>query len=177
MCRHENAFQKCSKIEKASFEIIYEWLEDKTLKIFPFNEEDWQKNYGDFVAVKEDVAKRVDLKAEERWTGNIFAETWSNRTYNFANPGWMHHLKADQIWYFFFDTRKLIFIEFKEFKEWFDKQEYNYTDEYGNKSIKPNSWMFKEKVQDKHKQKNITVGRIVPIQFLINNKFAKEIQL
>ena len=51
----------------------------------------------------------IELKAEEKHTGNLFLETWSNKNLDNklshaergSNPGWLQKLSADLLLYYF----------------------------------------------------------------------------
>lgn len=95
----------------------------------------------------------VEFKIEETYTGNFFLETWSNKKFGMANPGWMVTLRTDRLWYYFLNTDQLFVIDFEKLFEW----------AFGNSSSTGNIYDYREAKQYKHQQKNITCGRIVPV--------------
>jgi len=106
-----------------------------------------QHTVGDALVQKDGIAYGVEFKIEQRWTGNFFLETWSNKKWE--TPGWLFTLDTDVLLYYFEDKRLLYSIPFQKLKKWAETQ--------GN--MEP----FPEKAQRKYDQKNDTWGRCVPI--------------
>jgi hypothetical protein len=124
-----------------------------------------QQELGD--AIFNDRAGRVwsvEIKAEERHTGNLFIETWSNRNLTDrsshsergSNPGWALKLRADLLFYYFLDADSLYIIDMFELKRWL----FGYGQQVGN------IYRFPEVVQSKWSQANETVGRLVKLDDL-----------
>lgn len=106
----------------------------------------------------------VEIKVEEKHTGNLFLETWSNRNLNDksahaergSNPGWLVHCRADALLYYFLDTDDLYTINLFRLKRW----------AFGSSESAPHIYLHSEKPQSKYVQPNDTHGRVVPISVL-----------
>jgi hypothetical protein len=94
----------------------------------------------------------VELKAEQRSTGNLFLEVWSNRSQ--FNPGWMWKLNADLLLYHFLDSDELYSVNFQRLKRWFHG-----CDHRG----RPPSSLYQHVEQGKYQQRNDTWGVLVPL--------------
>jgi hypothetical protein len=102
----------------------------------------------------------VELKAEERHTGNLFLETFSNRNLTDRQShadrgisrGWLDHCRADWLFYFFEDRDLLYVVDLFELKRW--------------AFVQGQIYKFRECVQRKYDQPNETVGRVVPVSVL-----------
>lgn len=117
---------------------------------------DIQGACGDFVCRTIDGDnKYFDLKVEERWTGNLFLETWSNLGFN---RGWLDKVKTDYIIYYFLNKGVFYLIDFPRLKAW----------AYGTPSECGKLDKYKEVPQSKHRQRNVTKGRLVPIRVIWN---------
>lgn len=92
----------------------------------------------------------VELKFEQRHTGNFFFETWSNRSPSMPKPGWTKTLRSDYVLYFFLDTYELYIIDRPKMFEWL--------------FVEGNERKYPERPQSKYEQLNKTVGLIVPIE-------------
>ena len=107
----------------------------------------------------------IKVEAEERY-GNLFLETWSNRNLEDrqshitrgSNPGWMHHLRADLLLYYFLDTDRLYVLDLFRLQQW----------AFGSKLTgQPGGiYAYPEKPQGKRSQMNDTWGRCVPLSAL-----------
>lgn len=119
---------------------------------------------GKINGVQTRVLKGIEIKAEERHTGNLFLETWSNKNlddaFNHAQigskEGWLKTIRADCLWYYFLDTGDLYVIDLLRLKQW----------AFGVNEKPGNIYRFKEVPQKKYNQKNDTYGRLVPIEVL-----------
>lgn len=112
-----------------------------------------QPRYGDaFANDSADVFGAIEFKVEERFTGNLFLETWSNLDFLRSKQGWMYSLKVDRLWCYFLSDDVLIDISFSKLWEWafVQRRIYRYT----------------EVPQRKTAQLNTTCGRLVPIETL-----------
>jgi hypothetical protein len=115
----------------------------------------------------------VELKAEQKSTGNLFLETWSNR--NFDDPvshaehgctvGWLLKATADLLLYHFLDCDRLYAFNLLALKRWAFTAESVRKAEDGGK-LPGRVYDFVELVQQKYRQPNRTAGRIVPIRVL-----------
>lgn len=107
----------------------------------------------------------VELKIEQRYTGNLFIETWSNRNTESrashaergCNRGWLDHCRADLILYYFIDTDDLFVIDLFKLKQW----------AFGTGENGPNIHRFPEKKQMRYDQKNDTWGRLIHKDVLV----------
>jgi hypothetical protein len=116
----------------------------------------------------------VEVKGERKWTGNLFLEVWSNRSYDPAHPlrpGWLISSQADLLLYGFltgarlpgepwYDTCPFYAMSLPRLQTW----------AFGCGETPGRIWHpdFREVTQRAYCQKNETVGRIVPISVLEN---------
>lgn len=106
----------------------------------------------------------AEIKAEERWTGNLFLETWSNRNFSDrdshaergSNRGWMDHCRADLLLYYFLDADWLYTVDLFRLKQW----------AFGFGGQDGHIYDYPERAQSKYGQRNETCGRLVPIEDL-----------
>ena len=96
----------------------------------------------------------VEVKTERRTTGNMFLETWSNRTR--LTHGWLHTLTADVLAYMFLDTRVLCLVPMKPLQQW----------AFGTGEGPGHLYQYPEKKQRIFDQLNDTWGRCVPIDVI-----------
>lgn len=120
----------------------------------------------------------VEMKAERRWTGNLFLEVWSNRNLVDAEnhsgrgskPGWLLTTGADLLFWHFLDADKLVILNMLALKRWAfmtPSRALSEPNGRGECVQKPGRiWDFEEKVQSVHAQLNDTRGRIVPVAVL-----------
>ena len=112
----------------------------------------------------------IELKTEEKHTGNLFLEAWSNKCLenyqywrsNGLNPGWMLKANADYIFYYFLNTDDLYIIRTIALQRW----AFGYTGD--KKEHQANIYRYKEKPQNKYSQLNKTTGWIVPIADIVD---------
>lgn len=124
-----------------------------------------QGSIGDVVMTVKDKMYSAEIKAEERHTGNLFLETWSNRNLedrnrhaeHGSNPGWLYKLKADLLLYYFLDTGDLYSMDFFKLQQWAFG-----AGPYGQSNV----FNFPEIGQQKYSQRNDTYGRLVPIEVI-----------
>ncbi len=111
-----------------------------------------QQRFGDMVIQRNGEMVWVEMKAEEKFTGNFFIEDWSN--WSRGNPGWIHKLDTDLLFYHFLDQNALYMVHFHELRAWlFSANDYN--------NRMSNYRLVRQKKCD---QKNDTWGRLVPIR-------------
>jgi len=123
-----------------------------------------QETVGDGVFSEAGRQWFVELKVEQRFTGNLFLETWSNRNLKSrdnhaslgSNPGWLLKLKADLLLYYFLDNDHLYAIDLFKLKRW----AFALPGKNGNDG---RIWDYREVEQGASVQRNDTRGRIVPI--------------
>lgn len=115
-----------------------------------------QKCFGDWVGLCADGTHRtIELKTEEKTTGNLFIETWSNYTKSIL--GWGRTLKADELWYFFLDTKELYLLDWNACQSWLFK--YETLQKYDIREVR----------QGKTLQHNDTYGYLVSVRLLMRH--------
>lgn len=120
----------------------------------------------------------VECKAEEKFTGNLFLETWSNRNLEDrhshgargSNPGWLMKTSADLLFYHFLDRDKLYVLNLFALKRWaFRERSANRSERAGrlrSEGLVGRIYDFPAREQSKRNQMNDTWGRCVPIGLL-----------
>jgi len=91
---------------------------------------------------------RVEVKAEQKPSMNLFLEAWSNKSR--GTPGWMYTEKPEWFWYLFLGSGALYTIIWDQLVSWFED----------------NQEKYREVRQRKYRQMNDTWGRLVPIEDL-----------
>lgn len=165
-----NAFTRASTVETTGRSILEPFLLEKAngrLVLFDKGPlaKALQETVGDGVfSVAGDREYFVEIKCEQKHTGNLFLETWSNRNLenreNHArlgsNPGWMHKVVADLLLYYFIDCDKLYVFDLFKLKKW------AFVD-IGASGHAGRIWDYREAPQNRYSQLNDTYGRIVPL--------------
>lgn len=125
-----------------------------------------QETVGDAVMNGRDMtAWGVEFKIEQKHTGNLFLETWSNLSRR--NPGWMVKLNTDILLYYFLDCGQLYSISFQRLAKWAFGDSAAYRQGERVKGRSPGRiYDFPERRQGKRDQLNDTWGRIVPVAVL-----------
>lgn len=154
--RVESAFSSASRIETEANLVIVPYLRRLAVRgeIIPTQNFMWlQKMFGDWVVRHSSGARTVEVKAEMKWTGNLFLEEWSNRSK--FTPGWMYTCQADVLAYYFVEEKKLCLCPMPSLKAW------AFIGDGGG-------LMFTHpaRQQAKYDQQNDTWGRIVPVSAL-----------
>ena len=106
-----------------------------------------------------DTIYTVEIKVEEKHTGNLFLETWSNRNLDNkaehgvigSNPGWLFKQRADLLFYYFLDADILYIISLFRLQQW----------AFGHHDQPGQIYDFIEVPQGKYVQPNDTHGRLV----------------
>lgn len=168
-----NAFEGASMVEARGMAVLLPYIEEKAYQgrlvrtckgpLARF----LQEEVGDVIVnTAEEKVMAAEIKIEQRHTGNLFLEVWSNRNLDDpcahaclgSNPGWLFKLRADLLLYYFLDSDDLYSIPVFKLKRW----------AFGSRTSKPNLYRdeFREVSQARYGQKNETVGRIVPISAL-----------
>jgi hypothetical protein len=117
------------------------------------------QSFGDYVAYNAGINElfRLELKYETRHTGNLFIETWSNRS--LLRMGWFLTLRTDYLFYGFSDPDRIVYVvRFKPLREWLwsiDKSE---------KWPKYVIDKYRFVMQTKNEQGNDTWGYLVPVE-------------
>jgi hypothetical protein len=81
----------------------------------------WQRTFGDYLGEFADgYTRSLEVKTERRHTGNLYLETWSNRTTNneWRRDGWMFTLQTDLIAFVFLDAEVGYLMSFSKLKDW-----------------------------------------------------------
>lgn len=145
-----------------------------------------QETIGDavFAALSDKSLVSVEIKVEERWTGNLFLETWSNRNlenpdrhaYIGSNVGWLYKCRADALLYYFIDIDTLITCSVFSLKRWaFCEPSGRYAED--GRPIIGKLTNFPEVPQSKYAQLNDTRGCLVPVSVLRAEIGAKRIRI
>lgn len=120
----------------------------------------------------------VEMKAEQKWTGNLFLETWSNRNledqanhaYCGSKPGWLYHTQADLLFYHFLDVDRLVILNVFALKRWAfrdPRQQLSEVNSRGERrGLHGRVYDFEVKKQGKYQQLNDTWGSLVPVSAL-----------
>lgn len=114
-----------------------------------------QRLIGDhIVPMRDGTVSTVEVKTERRHTGNLFLETWSNRTPDgeFRRDGWLFTLRADTVLFFFLDADVCYATPLNRLRDWafIDGNMYRYPERAAGMSVRG-------------EQKNNTVGHPVPV--------------
>jgi hypothetical protein len=128
--------------------------------VYPICDEFSQRIRGDFIfySLTTERAQAVDVKSEQKATPHLFIETQSDMH---GDPcrGWLHDLHPDTtLAYFVIDTRKLYTVRMRNLRKWMYEQV-----QYADGSFGPRLNRFREVPQSKRQQRNVTVGRLVPV--------------
>lgn len=166
-----NAFNDARTVEARAMTRILPFLEEQSGGRFVLTEKGrlaplLQQIVGDvlFNARTNGRCYAVEVKAEARWTGNLFLEVWSNRNLNDrdnharlgSNPGWMFKLQSDLLFYYFCDVDRLIVLDMFALKRW----------AFGFNGREPRIQEFRFVQQGKRTQPNDTCGYLVPVNIL-----------
>ena len=119
----------------------------------------------------------VELKAENKFTGNLFLETWSNRNLverrshasRGSNPGWLCKTRADLLFYHFLDSDRLYVFDMFKLKRWAfaAPSVHMAADRSGqHRPLTGRMFDFVEVAQSRYEQLNDTRGRLVPVKIL-----------
>lgn len=168
-----NAFESASMVEVRGMATLLPYIEDRAfqgrfVRTVKGNLARFlQAQMGDVIVNTDaDTVVAAEIKIEQRHTGNLFLETWSNRNLDDVgshaergcNPGWMVKLRADLLLYYFLDSDDLYSIPMFRLKKW----------AFGSRTSAPHIYEFREVSQSRYGQLNETVGRLVPIHILQN---------
>jgi hypothetical protein len=94
----------------------------------------------------------IELKTERRSTGNLFIETWSNKSRR--TLGWLWTLQSDLLCCYFLDIDRMYFVDFPALRTWLKQRDPT--------TGRLNGLRFKE-VKASARQLNDTWGRLVPL--------------
>ena len=166
-----NAFETARMVEAAAMARLAPFLRERTDGQYIILDKGplaaaLQLTTGDMIVrTVEGAVASIEFKVEKRWTGNLFLEEWSNRNLNDrgshtargSKPGWMVHLGADFLFYYFDDVDRLYVFNFFALKRW----AFGFND--NGRLIEGNIHRYPLCQQSKYIQLNDTLGRIVPI--------------
>lgn len=159
-----------NNVERYAASWVFPYLQslhpDYCVRPVPDNIES-QHRYGDtwLSSDKHKHAMEWEFKAEEKHTGNLFIETWSD--IRKGVPGWLYHY-SDMAWlgYAFNDLHRLYTSRIGELRRWAHSD---------GKTGLIRLEDFRLVKQSKYRQRNVTVGRLVPINvFLAEVNGAQE---
>jgi hypothetical protein len=166
-----NAMRACQAIEAKANKVLLPYLlEQSDGRLVMTNKGTlarWlQESVGDVVLECNERMFGVELKAEQKHTGNLFLEVWSNRNLDNrashaergSNVGWMMKSKADLLLYYFIDADILYSLDLLSVQRWL----FGYKKRMG-------AWCsgaLREAVQTKSDQPNDTWGVLAPIDRL-----------
>jgi len=139
-----DAFAKASSVSERSLAELKSYLEFRGWTLQPYVDRWSQIHRGDYRAVNSStgVVMNLEVKAEAKSTGNLFIETWSNKTE--GRRGWLYNLdECSCLIYHFLDSKAYV-IQFERLRN-FDLSRYE------------------EKPQHRYEQRNDTWGVLVPI--------------
>jgi hypothetical protein len=120
--------------------------------------EELQRSAGDLLfntAKDPDRIVTVEIKGEDKFTGNFFLEYWSNRSR--LTPGWMLTLRADLLCYVFNDAERAFIIGLPKLQQW------AFIRMTERRRFDGHIYRFPLAAQGKYEQPNDTWGRLVPI--------------
>lgn len=153
-------YNDCVRVEVSSWPSLASWLELQSdcgqFAMLPQGKgvlADLQALVGDGLFVERGMPVRCEFKVEERWTGNVFLETWSNRSR--FKLGWLYLCQSDLLVFYFKDQAKLYACRTLDLKRWVFG-----VDEPGNRH------RLREAKQRKTEQRNDTWGLLCPIRML-----------
>lgn len=172
----DDAFTSARTVEAQSLAILRPFIREYSESGFVLIEKSplarsLQETIGDILFNHKKMGRMVsvELKAEQKHTGNLFLETWSNlnvaNDVSFeergSNPGWLIKLHPTLLFYHFLDVDRLYVFRFHRLAQWaFGLRSKSNPD--GASRIHD----FREVAQAKYQQKNRTVGHLVPVSVL-----------
>jgi hypothetical protein len=134
--------------ERAGTKILLDFFFLTGIKTNIITDSQQQRTIGDLIVETPRGKTTVELKIEERFTGNLFIETWSNR--EFGKPGWLYTSQSDSIVFYFRDQDKLFGMSLASLKNWLLNQRDGTLDQF-------------PQVRVKRSGPNDTYGHIIPI--------------
>jgi hypothetical protein len=153
-----SAFDKSLAVEAEGLRVLTPYLERLAIPgtVLVPTEGHWmlQKLVGDFILRDGEVTKTIEVKVEERHTGNLFLETWSNRSRH--TPGWMYTCRSMFLWYYFIDQATLYTMPMRSLRNW----------AFGSGDSAGGIYAYPER-KTSCDQMNDTWGRVVPVARLI----------
>jgi hypothetical protein len=125
----------------------------------------FQRSFGDLlIATGPGNVASVEIKAQRRWTGNLFLEVWSNKNLDDrgshiergSTPGWLITCRADVLGFHFIDADTVLFLPMFRLQQW----------AFGIGDVPGRIYDFPERQQRRYVQRNDSWGRVVPIETL-----------
>ena len=177
-----NAFQQACVIEERGFASLLPYLEQRAWRgqvILVAKgplARTFQKAFGDLlVATGQGNVVSVEVKAQRRWTGNLFLEVWSNKnlddrashTERGSTPGWLITCRADVVGFHFLDLDAVYFLPLFRLQQW----------AFGTGENQGRIYDFREVHQRRFVQSNDSWGRIVPMDVLAREVGVKRAAL
>ena len=158
-----NAYEDACLTEVEGKRIAIEFLRAIGATDIVENDTKELQEHGDVRAQIDNRAYSVEIKTEEENKhGHIFLETWSNlceeddgngKKILHDKRGWLDSNRADMLIYICLKTEEIYTIYMYALKRW--------------AFLDGRIYSFEEKKQSKRDQKNVTHGRVVPIDILI----------
>lgn len=143
--------------EAAGTQILIDYFIRRGIKPEIITDSKRQRTIGDLIVETTRGTTTVELKIEERHTGNIFIETFSNR--EFGKLGWLHTSQSDYIIFYFRDQDRLYGMSLPSLRHWLLNQKDGTLDRY-------------REIRVKSSHPNDTYGRPVPISHLRDANLA-----
>ena len=140
------SFERASEVSKKSIALVLPLLISRGWTLEPYRTSEEQLHKGDYRGCHEKLGTRnIELKAEKRYTGNLFIETWSNYPHR---SGWLSNLtECSTLIYHFLSTHDLYVVDMKALR---------------SLDLSP----YREVQQSAYEQQNDSRGRLVPISDL-----------
>jgi hypothetical protein len=173
-----NAFREASSVERRGLDVILPYLRSKAFdgQVIHIAKgplaASLQRTVGDvLMSTDGETVCAVEIKVEQRWTGNLFLETWSNRNLESkaahaqrgATPGWLVTSRADVLLYFFLDVQSGVLVPVFRLKRW----------AFAAGAI----YEWPELRQARYMQANDTWGRCVPVDVIEREVGARRISI
>jgi hypothetical protein len=150
-------YEDCVRVEVSSWPALASWLELQSdcgqFAMLPQGRgilADLQRLVGDGLYIRHGEPVRVEFKVEQVWTGNLFLETWSNRSR--FKLGWLYTCNSDLLVFYFRDAAELYVTRTHDLKAWVFGQ----GEDIGHRCE------LKEVKQRKTEQRNDTWGLLAP---------------
>lgn len=153
-----NAFEVASQTGQIGINITSSFLKYVYKgKLEIIDDSERQRTVGDLIFTPDGGRPYTfEVKTELKNTGNLFIETYSNKSC--GRRGWLHNLMdTDFLYYYFVNDNSLIRMSFQALKRWALKPDGSETARFLE---------FTEMPQNKFIQKNDTFGRLVPMRVL-----------
>lgn len=167
------SFEAKRMIEADGFSVLRPYLEERSSGLVVTSKGTlarWlQESVGDVLlnAKATDRLFAIELKCEQKHTGRLFLETWSNKNLNCSkshaergcNPGWLWKIRSDLLLYYFIDRDILYSLDVFELKRW--------AFGYGKRGDEKRGRLHEHaEVLVRDDQMNDTWGRPVPVDVL-----------